>query len=153
MMNNVFLCLLVGMLVSACTGESSPEANTVQRAARPRPDMETVMRGAKLYREHCASCHGGLAQGHPRWQEPDASGRYPPPPLNGSGHTWHHPTGVLKRTIREGTLSMGGKMPAWGGKLSEAEIEAIIDWFQSHWPDEIYAAWAEADAGARAAQR
>ena len=32
-------------------------------------------------------------------------------------------------------------MPAWGEKLSDAEIKAIVAWFQSLWPEEIYSAW------------
>ncbi len=40
-------------------------------------------------------------------------------------------------------------MPPWGDKLSDADMEAIIAWFQSHWPDEIYDTWARMDAEAR----
>ena len=32
-------------------------------------------------------------------------------------------------------------MPSFDQKLSRAEIDAIIAWFQSLWPDEIYARW------------
>lgn len=65
-------------------------------------------------------------------------------------NTWHHPTVVLKRTIKEGTGKLGGNMPPWGDKLSDEEIEAIIAWFQSLWPDEIYAVWLRLDAESRA---
>lgn len=46
----------------------------------------------------------------------------------------------LETSIRDGTIRLGGGMPAGGGKLSQAEIEAVIVWFQSQWPDEIYSA-------------
>jgi mono/diheme cytochrome c family protein len=39
-------------------------------------------------------------------------------------------------------------MPAFGAKLADADIEAVIDWFQSLWPEEIYLAWAQMDAAA-----
>jgi len=39
--------------------------------------------------------------------------------------------------------------PAWGNTLSEADIEAVIAWFQSLWPDPIHAAWADTDRRAR----
>lgn len=48
-------------------------------------------------------------------------------------------------SIRDGTIRLGGGMPARGGKLSQAEIEAVIVWFQSLWPDEIYSAWLSLD--------
>jgi mono/diheme cytochrome c family protein len=73
----------------------------------------------------------------------DANGKFPPPPLNGSAHAWHHPQQVLVDTIKNGTAKLGGNMPAWKGKLSEQDIRAIIAWFQSKWSDEIYAAWYE----------
>ena len=34
-------------------------------------------------------------------------------------------------------------MPAWKGKLSEAEMAAIVAWFQSLWPQPVYDAWYE----------
>lgn len=152
--------ITLGLLFSAaitlagCT-ESTPSKPTAENAAQPAPataavmrshDFVTVTRGGKLFHQHCAACHGDAAQGQPTWQRPDPDGRYPAPPLNGTGHAWHHPTAALKQTIKRGTLSLGGSMPAWGEKLSDAEIDAIIAWFQSKWPDEIYAAWARMDA-------
>lgn len=129
---------------------SGAAAMPTKRAAVPRADFSTVMRGGRLYTENCARCHGQLAQGAPQWQQPGPDGKYPAPPLNGTGHAWHHPMPALKATIRNGTLRIGGSMPPWGDKLSEDEIEAIIAWFQSHWPEEIYAAWKRMDEGARA---
>jgi mono/diheme cytochrome c family protein len=40
-------------------------------------------------------------------------------------------------------------MPPWGGQLSDEDMEAIIAWFQSLWPDEIYDTWAQMDAETR----
>lgn len=118
-----------------------PEPESVQ--PRPQVDFAVIARGAKLFRQNCARCHGPLAQGHPRWNKLDASGKYPPPPLNGTGHTWHHSTRVLKQTIKEGTAALGGNMPAWKGKLSDSEIDAILEWVKAQWPDNIYWAWTE----------
>jgi len=36
-------------------------------------------------------------------------------------------------------------MPAWRDKLSDDEIDDIIVWFQSRWPDQVYAAWQRMD--------
>lgn len=68
-------------------------------------------------------------------------GHFPPPPLNGTGHAWHHPLDDLKETIRDGTVKLGGGMPSWGDKMTGEEIEAVIAWIVSRWSDEIYKRW------------
>jgi len=78
-----------------------------------------------------------------------ASGHYPPPPLNGSAHAWHHPLTTLKTVIREGGEPLGGVMPAWQGILSEDEITSAIAAFQSYWSDEIYQRWLDIDQQSR----
>jgi len=64
-----------------------------------------------------------------------------PMPLNGTAHAWHHPLPVLRRTIQQGGARLGGRMPAFGDQLGTDEVDAVIAWFQSLWPSEIYAAW------------
>jgi mono/diheme cytochrome c family protein len=97
--------------------------------------------GQKVFQNNCAACHGYNAQATVNWKKPLNDGSYPPPPLNGTAHTWHHPMGVLKRTIRKGGAPLGGKMPPFEDKLSEEEIEAVIAYFQSKWESEIYEVW------------
>ncbi len=103
---------------------------------------DQVARGEKLFLEHCAACHGKNAEATPNWKQTDANGNYPPPPLDGSAHAWHHDLEILRRTIRQGGKPLGGLMPAFEGKLDAAEIDAVIAFFQSKWPDEIYQRWA-----------
>ena len=102
---------------------------------------QQVERGVTLFRQHCASCHGQNGEATANWKQTDANGNYPPPPLNGTAHTWHHDLDLLRRTIREGGTKIGGQMPGFEGRLSAAEIDSIIAFFQSKWPDEIYARW------------
>ena len=98
--------------------------------------------GAKIFNDHCASCHGDSAQGTaPDWREPLADGTYPPPPLNGSAHTWHHSLKILQRTIQNGGIPLGGSMPPFKDKLSPEEIDSVIAFLQSKWSDEIYKTW------------
>jgi mono/diheme cytochrome c family protein len=105
-------------------------------------DPELLERGKILFQENCAECHGQQAQGTvENWQIAGDDGKYPPPPLNGTAHAWHHPIGGLAHTIKNGTLEMGGSMPGWKDKLSDDEIFAIILWISSLWPDEIYESW------------
>lgn len=141
-----------GVLLTVLVGcERSPEvppptsaptaANTVAAAQ--------LRRGADLYAANCAMCHGARAEGAKDWHRIGPGGKVPPPPLDGSAHAWHHSRAQLKRTILEGTQARGGGMPAWRGRLSEDEVEAVIDWFQSLWPPEIYQTWSEMDRKAR----
>ncbi len=105
-------------------------------------DQVVIDQGQALFAENCAVCHGDKAQGAVKeWHKPDASGKYPPPPLNGTAHTWHHSIGALGRTIRNGTLQIGGSMPPWGGRLSDDQIFSIIMYISSLWPEEVYQAW------------
>ena len=105
-------------------------------------DPAVIDQGQGLFVENCAICHGDEAQGAVKeWHKPDASGKYPPPPLNGTAHTWHHPIGALGQTIRDGTLRIGGSMPPWRDRLSDDQIFSIIMYLSSLWPEEIYQAW------------
>ena len=124
---------------------ASKESKKIARSS----NFETVQKGFRVYQNNCASCHGSEGQGAANWQQVGADGKYPPPPLNGTGHAWHHPMAALVRTIKYGTVTMGGKMPAWGDKITDEEISAVISWFQSRWPDELYQAWARMDQQAQ----
>jgi mono/diheme cytochrome c family protein len=55
----------------------------------PRDDA-AVARGRVLYDATCAVCHGSNLEGEGDWQSPGPDGRYPAPPHDASGHTWHH---------------------------------------------------------------
>ena len=102
-----------------------------------------VERGAVVFDDNCASCHGGNAQGAFNWKKTLKDGSYPPPPLNGTGHAWHHSFGTLMGTISQGGAPMGGKMPAFADELSRDDQKAAIAYFQSKWDKRIYEAWSE----------
>ena len=97
--------------------------------------------GEKLYIQHCAECHGANAEGTREWKKTDASGHYPPSPLNGSAHAWHHSIPQLARSIKQGGQQLGGVMPGFADKLDDQQILALIAFFQSKWPTEIYDRW------------
>ena len=100
-----------------------------------------VESGEKVYAAHCAECHGARGEATPDWRRREPDGSFPPPPLNGSAHTWHHPFEVLARQIKFGAPGGVGKMPTFQGKLTDEEIINVIAWVQSLWPDGIYAQW------------
>ncbi|WP_234841811.1 cytochrome c [Sinorhizobium meliloti] len=60
----------------------------------------TIARGKTLYAERCAACHGANLEGQRHWKSQLPPGRMPAPPHDASGHTWHHPDGVLFRITK-----------------------------------------------------
>ena len=97
--------------------------------------------GQRLFLINCAACHGKHGEGAPNWRKPDKDGKNLAPPLNGTGHAWHHSNQSLTNTIKNGTAKLGGNMPSWKDKLSNSEIKLILVWITAQWPDEIYTAW------------
>lgn len=131
---------LCSTLLQSCdkTGPAIPNDEAGERWYA----VEQVTAGANVFREHCALCHGEQAQGLVSdWRKTLDDGSFPPPPLDGTAHAWHHPLSVLKQVIDQGGAEFGGKMPAFANVLSEDEKFAAIAYFQSHWSNEIYAQW------------
>ena len=143
---------------SPAVKESPPAAEPARPAVEPAPsataplespknlaarklDPEKVKRGEAVYRKNCANCHGPNGEATPGWRNPGADGKYPPPPLDGSAHAWHHSTETLEEMIRKGSPGGAGGMPAWDGKLTNQEIDDVIVWIKSLWPDDVYDVW------------
>ncbi len=143
---------LPGLIILAMISLSHPAWSSNDRdTLKPNPrNFASVMNGAKLFQTNCAACHGTQGEGAPDWRIPDQNGKFRPPPLNGSGHMWHHPLPVLLSIIRDGTAAQGGTMPAWEDKLSERDMVDVIAWLQSKWSKEIYQQWKQMDARAQA---
>lgn len=105
-----------------------------------------VIEGKDVFSIHCASCHGNKAQSLVTdWKQPLPDGKYPPPPLNGSAHAWHHPKAQLLRSINNGGVPLGGTMPPFANKLTDDEKLAAIAYFQNFWTDKIYTTWEQRD--------
>ncbi len=135
--------VLILLLLSACGERPEIGGMAVPEAPPRQADAAQLAMGEQVFTTHCAKCHGERAQGAANWRKADADGNYPPPPLDGSGHAWHHSREVLKGMIRDGSPQGEGNMPAWKGRLSEEQIDAAIAWFQSIWPKPVYDAWFE----------
>lgn len=137
---------------SLAAGASRTDEADIKSAAGREQDFARIARGARVFEANCAVCHGAQAQGAVNWRVRDADARFPPPPLNGTGHAWHHPLAALRYVIKNGSPGGQGNMPAWKDKLSDEQIDDVIAWFQSRWPDEVYQAWAENDRRSRSRQ-
>lgn len=137
------------VLLYGCGESSSPPVDTV---VKHPTDQAQIARGKLLFTKHCIQCHGANAQGDFQWRKRNPDGTFPPPPLNGTGHAWHHSHDWLHEMIHSGTEPQGN-MPAWGDKLSDEQIDDIIAWFQSLWSDEVYQTWAEMERRGHTTQR
>ncbi len=154
----VVLIGLIPFVAAACTSGESAVDQSPSRVSSIQQEPAKIKRwytfqqvsaGARIFQANCASCHGKQAAGADNWKRVGSDGKYPAPPLNGSGHAWHHPLNMLFHVVKNGSPGGQGNMPAWGGKLSDEEMVSAIAWFQSKWPDEIYQAWAQRDLASR----
>ena len=123
--------VVLAVFLSGCTGK------------------EDLVLGERLYLQHCAACHGAKLEGQPSWQKRLANGRMPAPPHDDSGHTWHHPDEVLFGITKHGLAppyappGYESDMPGFAGKLSDAEIRAVLAYIRSRWSGEVLKARAE----------
>jgi cbb3-type cytochrome c oxidase subunit III len=92
--------------------------------AQPAPD------GKAVFLARCATCHQATGLG---------SGPFPP--LAGNADVVATDTGNIIATVlngKSGAITIGGKqfsgaMPAWKGRISNAEIAAVLSYIRSAW--------------------
>lgn len=104
-------------------------------------DEKNVSYGKKIFLQNCASCHKNDASGTHLWKKLNTNGFYPPPPLNGQAHTWHHDYNTLVEIISKGGKVYNGEMPAFEKELNKNDIKNVIAYFQSFWKDDVYYIW------------
>ncbi len=141
----LFLIAILTLFISSCDSKNKENGTQISKKVEGRwYTTAQLMRGKSVFKDNCAVCHGDKGQGLVKdWQKIQADGKFPPPPLNGSAHTWHHSKALLMRSVNEGGIPLGGAMPAFKEKLSEQEKEAVLAHVMSLWPDEIYNTWAK----------
>ncbi len=143
------------MLVSCSQSDDTDSGTAIEDGALMAPQskargfsMESLNRGARLFQQNCAQCHGPEAQGHPDWQR-QSKFYAAAPPLNGKGNDWKLSKAKFARIVKYG-LSRNGVaiMPAWHARLSDRDIDDIITWSQALWPTDVYEKWLKANKGA-----
>jgi len=125
--------LVAGTLVSALWTAPASLADPANPAQ--------VALGRTVYERQCAACHGAKLEGQPNWRDRLPNGRMPAPPHDETGHTWHHPDGVLFGITKEGLVpgryaprGYRSDMPGFGSVLSDEEIWAVLAYIKSTWP-------------------
>jgi len=135
--------LAFAAIVIAVIGCSSgQEAASAQLDAS---DADKVARGAVVYQQSCASCHGANLEGQPNWGQRNADGTLPAPPHDATGHTWHHSDELLFELTKWGSTAVIGNdyksnMPGFSNTLDDDDIWAVLTYIESQWPEEIRAA-------------
>jgi mono/diheme cytochrome c family protein len=118
-------------------------------------DLTLIARGERIYAAQCASCHGRALEGQPDWQSPLPNGRMPAPPQDDTGHTWHHPNRVVFEITKFGLVppnapaNYASDMPAFGGKLTDEDIWAVLSFIASSWSEQAKAWQRNVDAQSR----
>jgi cytochrome c oxidase cbb3-type subunit 3 len=94
------------------------EISTVADYVRSPSGLSTtpgadLARGAKIFADNCAVCHGPEGKGNREVGAPNLTDKI-----------WLYAS--HKKTIMDGIINgRGGVMPAWGGKLDDATIKAL----------------------------
>jgi len=101
-----------------------------------------IAKGKLAYENNCISCHQVNLSGAENWKELDEDGHRKAPPLNGTGHTWHHDDKTLHSIIKYGLAKLvknyQGKMAGFGEVLNDDEIDNVLAYIKSYWPKEKY---------------
>ena len=99
----------------------------IPSGAIPEPDQpipvteESLAMGADLYVQSCARCHG-----------PEGQGTQRAPSLNVKGYLADTNDSALQQIVTFGVS--GTSMPAWGDRLSEVQIQAVVGFIRSWEP-------------------
>ena len=107
---------------------------------RDSPSM--IIRGKINYENNCVSCHQVNLIGAENWNGLDEDGHRKAPPLNGTGHTWHHDDATLHNIIKYGLAKLvknyEGKMLGFEDNLKDKDIDSVLSYIKSFWPDDVY---------------
>ncbi|RDD62051.1 c-type cytochrome [Ferruginivarius sediminum] len=135
----------IGVLLLAAGAGWWYGATAVRAPATSAADQAALLAtGERTYANNCVECHGPAGGGQPDWRQRKANGRMPAPPLNGTGHTWHHPDPHLYAVVSKGVAALAPEgyqsdMKGFGDKLSERETRAVIAYVKQWWAAEIRA--------------
>ena len=119
--------------------ENDPAVDTVEiRLQLNNPDL--LNNGAKIYRTHCAVCHGINLEGQKGWNIKDGQNNILAPPHDETGHTWHHSDEDLFYITKYGGAGQAGvasAMPGYEQILSDKKIISVLSFIKSTWPVQI----------------
>ncbi|MEK9672317.1 MAG: c-type cytochrome [Rhodospirillaceae bacterium] len=109
----------------------------VDTAANEKNQAQVTM-GGTTYQKFCLECHGDRLKGRASWDRAIHMREQAGIPLNADGVTWHLSDQRLFGAIATGDRVKNGKSErihkdGYAGKLSDAEIWALIAYFKTTW--------------------
>jgi mono/diheme cytochrome c family protein len=97
---------------------------------KPSVDANVASAGKAIFGDQCAECHGADGSGEPTFF----------PPLKGNNNVQQSDPTTVVRVILEGARSVPTKarptplsMPAFGWKLTDAQVAAVATYIRSSW--------------------
>lgn len=140
-----FVLLLLLVAAAVWSLQSRPQAHLGDIRAADPANQQLVALGQQSYDTRCAGCHGTNLQGQPNWQQPQAGGLLPAPPLDARGPSWQRTDQQLFAIIAEGGQAFVqpnqvSGMPPFGGSLSDEQIWALVSYIKSIWPPQVQSA-------------
>ena len=141
-MRTIAAALGLLLAMSACSA-SPPDSDSRTfglgvEDAPPAPVLDTdrVIAGQFAYLQNCAICHQPNLSGTSDWKIRDENGRLKPPPLDSSGHAWHHSDSLLIEIVTDGSFDPDSNMKGFASQLSATEIADVIEFLKSTWGSE-----------------
>jgi len=120
--DNVLTDEEIQALLALLTRWDEVPAGTIPEPDKPIPvTEESLALGEQLFAQNCAFCHGSNGQGTRR-----------APALNVKGYLESTSDLALQQIITNGVPDT--PMPAWGTRLTDAEIQAIVGYIRSWEP-------------------
>lgn len=117
---NIIITLLIGTTIGCSNQNSEKTVGEINNPDQPpitiaaKEGMKDLIKGADIYAAYCAQCHGANLEGGQYSGFMDGMWNY------GSGPGYH------QKNIKFGII--GTQMPAWKDILSDAQIEAVVDY-------------------------
>ncbi|WP_170399995.1 c-type cytochrome [Ruegeria arenilitoris] len=146
MKSRTILALVLTGIVAIGAAVAWLASSSTQAGPPLQPTESDALKGAVLYAEFCASCHGANLEGQPNWRAPNEDGTLPAPPHDETGHTWHHGDALLFDYTKQGGAAVleargvsdfASGMPGFGDSLSDQQIWDILAYVKSTWPKRI----------------
>jgi mono/diheme cytochrome c family protein len=86
--------------------------------------------GATVFSANCAGCHGAAGAGQPGVFPPLANNPYVTGDPKEVIHTLNY---GLQGSIKVGSATYNGQMPAWKGNLTDQQIADVVTYIRSSW--------------------